>query len=166
MRNVFGCLLMSVLFSSPLLAQAEKKADGKRPPVVPTISARTFTAGSATVSVTGSFQIQAEIPLNTKASIGDPEMTYLQYGASGAPEPNVLITFQPLLGEVGIGVGRGKLTATGGVMEGGESDCAGKTDVTANLVSGSYTCPEVTSYDPATGKMGKVKIVIRFNAKS
>lgn len=163
-RNVFGCLLMSVLFGSPLLAQSEKKVDGKRPPVVPTISARTFTAGSATVTVTGSFQIQAEIPINTKASFGDGEMTWLQYGASGAPEPNATITVQP--GELGIVVGKGKLTATAGVMEGEEPQCSGQTDVTAALVSGSYSCAEVTSYDPATGKMGKVKIEVRFSAKS
>lgn len=157
-RNVFGCLLMSMLFSSPVLAQAEKKADDKRPPLVPTINARTFTAGSASVTVTGTFQLQAEIPINDKASFGDGEMTWLQFGASGSKEPNVLITYGE---EIGINVGRGSNTVT---AEG--EKCSGEATVTATLITGHYSCSGVVSYDNATRKMSKVDIVIRFTATS
>jgi hypothetical protein len=53
-------------------------------------------------------------------------------------------------------VARGKLTATAGITPGEKSLCTGKVEVTAKLISGQYTCKGVTSYDPATSKMGKV----------
>jgi hypothetical protein len=36
----------------------------------------------------------------------------------------------------------------------------------ASAISGHYTCPGLTSYDAATGKMGTVDIGIKFSAKS
>ena len=156
--NLFVCLLMSGLLGSPVLAQADKKAGGKRPPAVPTISGRSFTGGSATVTVTGTFQVQAEIPINDKASFGDGEMTWVQFGASGSKEPNALITYGQ---EVGIMVGRGSNTVTTG-----EENCTGEATVTASSITAHYTCREVTAYDSATRKMGKVNIDIRFAAKS
>ncbi len=131
---------------------------------VPTISSRQFVGGSAKVTVSGSFQIDQEVAINTQASFGDGEMTWLQFGASGSEAPNVLITYQP--GEVGITVGRGKFTATAGIITGEDPQCSGKAEVTATSVSGHYTCVGVGSYDPATSKMGKVDIEIRFTAKS
>jgi len=131
----------------------------------PPISKREFVEGSVKVKVSGTFTIDEEVQLNKQASFGDGEMTWVQYGASGAAEPNALITFTQM-GEVGILVARGKLTSTAGVMPGEKSLCTGKTEVTAKLISGHYTCKGITSYDPATSKMGKVDIEVNFTAKS
>ena len=130
----------------------------------PAISERQFTGGSAKVTVTGSANIDEDIAINTKASYGDGEMTWLQFGASGSEAPNALITYGET-GEIGITVGKGKLIATGGIMPGEESECSGKVKVTATLISGEYVCAGVTSFDPATG-LGKVDIKVRFTAKS
>jgi hypothetical protein len=116
--------------------------------------------------VTGSFTITDDIAINKQASFGDGEMTWIQFGVSGAEEPNALITYNTGLKEVGLIFGRGKKTTTAGIMEGEPSPCTGKTDVAAKLVSGRYVCKGVTSYDPSTGKMGKVDIEITFTAKS
>ena len=140
-------------------AQAAGQADE-----IPTISGRYFTSGSAMVKVSGSVQIDQEVPINAKASFGDGEMTWLQFGVSGAAEPNALVTYQP--SEVGITLGKGKFIATAGVMAGEKPQCSGKTEVTETSVSGHYTCPGIVSHDAATGKMGKVDIEIRFTAKS
>ncbi len=131
----------------------------------PKISTRQFVDGSAKVVVTGSFSINEDVRINTKASFGDGESTWLQFGASGSATPNVLITYGETR-EIGITIGRGKLVATGGIVPGEKSECSGKADVTAKLVSGKYTCHGVTSYDPATGKQSKVDIEITFTAKS
>jgi hypothetical protein len=79
----------------------------------PPISARTFTGGSATVRVSGATSIEAEVPINTQASIGDGEVTWLQFGVSGADSPHALITYGQT-GEVGVSVGQGKWIVTGG----------------------------------------------------
>ena len=131
----------------------------------PAISTRQFVGGSVKMTVTGSIQIDQEVPINTKASYGDGEMTWLQFGASGSDAPNALITYGET-GETGINVGKGKLTATGGIMPGERSECTGTVQVTATLVSGQYSCVGVTSYDPRTGGMGKVNIKVEFTAKS
>jgi hypothetical protein len=132
----------------------------------PIISGRSYIDGTARVVLTGSFTITDDIALNKQASFGDGEMTWIQFGVSGADEPNALITYNAGSKEVGLIFGRGKKTTTAGIMEGEPSPCSGKTDVTAKLVSGHYVCKGVTSYDPATGKMGKVDIEITFTAKS
>lgn len=126
---------------------------------IPTISSRYFVSGSARVTVTGSFQIDEDVAINAKASFGDGEKTWLQFGISGSPAPNVLVTYG--LGEDGIIVGRGKLIATAPVEQ-----CKGKVEVTATSVSGEHTCVGIGSYDPASGRMGKVDIKVRFSAKS
>ena len=131
----------------------------------PPISGRQFTSGSIEVTVAGSEQIKAEIPINKEASIGDGEMTWLQYGASGSESPNALITFGQT-GEVGVSVGRGKFTVTAGVAPGEKPQCEGETKVVPTLISGQYTCGGITSYDAKAGTMGKVDVVVRFTAKS
>lgn len=143
------------VLSSPLRAQA-----------FPTISARQYTEGSAQVTVTGTFSLSADIPINKQASFGDSEMTWLQFGVSGSAEPNAMITYNSGLKEIGIVIGRGKQSATGGIVTGGESSCSGPTQVSATLVSAHYTCKGLTSYDPSTGQMGRVDIDITFTAKS
>ena len=156
-----------VLFSltAPCLAGALRapSAEGQASPI-PIISTRQFTGGSAKVKVTGSEQIDADVPINTQASISDDGHVWIQYGASGAPTPNLLVTVHD--GELGFGVGKGKFTVTAGIMEGGEAQCTGKTDVTPTKVSGRYTCPGIVSYDAATRAMGKVNIEIDFTAGS
>ena len=145
-----------------LLAGGWTSAAGQDRP--PAISERPFTGGSITVKVTGTFTMDAEVPINTMASYGSGGTTWLQFGASGAPEPNVLITYGET-GETGVSVGKGKMSATGGIIPGEPSECAGKATVTAKLVSGAYTCKGVTSYEPGKG-MGKVNITVTFTAKS
>jgi len=130
----------------------------------PTISGRSFNGGAATVTVTGDEQFAQQIAINTQASFGDGESTWLQFGASGSDAPNALITYGN--GEVGITVGRGKLIATAGITPGEVPQCSGGADADGDSVTGHYTCHGVVSYDAATGKMGKVDIDIRFTAES
>jgi hypothetical protein len=152
---VIVAALLLAGFSLPLTAQDQKP---------PAISQRTFTGGSAKVTVTGTFTVDSDIPINTVASISDGESTWLQFGASGSAEPNILITYGET-GETGVIVGRGKNSATGGITPGGESSCTGTVKVTPTLVSGEYTCPGIVSYDPGKG-MGKVDIKVAFSAKT
>jgi hypothetical protein len=131
----------------------------------PPISQRQFTGGSAKLIVKGSAQIDQEIPINDKASIGDGETTWLQFGASGDAAPNVLVTYGET-GEIGITIGKGRFSATGGITPGEKPQCTGKSEVNPTLVTGQYTCPGITSYDAGSGKMGQVDIEIRFTAKT
>lgn len=156
-------LRSSVVASCLILALVPAPAGGQTSGF-PTISSRQFTGGSITVSVTGSAKIEEEIPINKQASFGDGEMTWLQFGASGAETPNSLITYGETK-EIGISVSRGKFIVTAGITPGEESQCSGKSQVTATEVTGEYTCSGVTSYDPGAG-MGKVDIKVRFTAKS
>lgn len=155
MKTPIAFVLGLAVLASPLPAQA-----------FPKISGRTYIDGTAKVTVTGTFSITADVPINKPASFGDDEMTYLQFGVSGSADPNALITYNSGLKEIGIMIGKGKLSATGGIVTGGESSCSGPTDVSAKLISAHYTCRGLTSYDPSTGKMGKVDIDIIFTAKS
>ena len=134
-------------------------------PAYPSISARQFTDGSIQVQVTGSRNIDEEVPINSQASIGDGEVTWLQFGASGSDSANSLITFTQT-GEVGVSVGKGKFIVTAGVTPGEKPQCEGQTEVTPSLITGNYTCRGITSYDAATGTMGKVDVVVAFTAKS
>jgi hypothetical protein len=142
-----------------LVPSAAAQTDG-----FPTISGREFTGGSAKVTVTGSTTITQEIPINTVASFSDGESTWLQFGASGAAEPNALITYGQTK-EIGIIIGKGKFAVTGGIMPGEKSECSGKASVTATLISGDYVCTGLVSKE-AAGGMGKVDVKVSFTAKS
>ena len=142
-----------------LVSPAAAQTDG-----FPTISGRQFTGGSIKVTVTGSTTIAQEIPINTTASFGDGESTWLQYGASGAAEPNALITYSQTK-ETGITIGEGKFIVTGGILYGEKPTCSGKVSVTATLVSGSYACTGLTSKQ-AAGGMGTVDVKVTFTAQS
>ena len=155
--------LSSVATSGLVLAVLTSPAFGQAG-AAPTISSRQFTGGSAKVTVSGAFQINQEVAINTQASLGDGEMTWLQFGASGSASPNALITYGN--GEVGITVAKGKSIATAGIVPGEAPQCSGKVEVTGALISGHYTCSGAASYDPTTGKMGKADIEISFTAKS
>jgi hypothetical protein len=138
-----------------MLASPVINAAGK----IPVVSTRGYVGGSANVVVTGAFQVHADIPINKQASISDGEMTWLQYGVSGAAEPNMLLTVSTY--EVGFGVSKGKAIATAGA-----EDCTGDMVVGEKQINGKYSCKGVTSYDPGTGQMGEVDIEIRFTALS
>jgi hypothetical protein len=142
-----------------LVPAAAAQTDG-----FPTISGRYFTGGSAKVTVTGSTTITQEIPINTQASFGDGESTWLQFGASGAAEPNALITYSQTK-ETGITIGEGKFIVTGGILNGEKPECSGKVSVTATLISGTYACTGLTSKQ-ASGGMGTVDIKVTFTAQS
>ena len=129
----------------------------------PTISARQYTSGTATVIVTGTTKMSQDITLNTIASISDGESTWLQYGASGSAEGDVLVTFGQTK-EIGITVGKGKFLATGGITPGEKSQCTGSTKVTPTSVSGEYACTGLTSKEGSG--MGKVDLKVVFDAKS
>jgi hypothetical protein len=124
---------------------------------IPAISARSFTGGSAQVSVSGMFTIDSDIAINTAASFGDGNFTWLQYGDSGSDEPNALVTSGDA--EVGVIVGLGPYTATGT-----SADCSWQFDVTDTSVSGTFSCAGVTGYNPADGSLGAVDIEIDFTA--
>jgi hypothetical protein len=157
---VFSCIAVPAFIAlapaPPALAQEA---------AYPPISARQFTDGSIEVRVTGPQNIDEEIPINSQASIGDGEVTWLQYGASGSESPNSLITYTQT-GEVGVSVGKGKFIVTAGVTPGEKPQCEGKTEVAPTLITGNYTCRGVASYDAGTGTMGKVDIVVTFRATS
>ncbi len=150
----FALLLVLVALAPPASGQA-----------YPAISARTFTSGSATVIVTGSLSIREEVQINGRASFGDGEMTWIQFGNSGSDKLDALITYGESK-EIGITIGRGKVIATGGIMPGEKAECSGKVEVTVTLISGQYTCRGLTSQHPATGTMGKVDMTVTFTAKS
>jgi hypothetical protein len=156
-------LISSVVASCLILTLHPSPADGQTSGF-PTISSRTFTAGSAKVTVTGSAKMDQDIALNTQASYGDGEVTWLQFGASGSDAPNALITYGETK-EIGISVGKGKFIVTGGIIPGEKSECSGTAEVTESSIVGDYTCTGVVSHDPATG-MGKVDVKVRFTAKS
>jgi len=118
----------------------------------------------AKVTVTGSTTITQEISINTQASISDGESTWLQFGASGAAEPNALITYSETK-ETGITIGEGKFIVTGGILYGEKPECSGKVSVTATLISGTYTCTGLTSKQ-ASGGMGTVDVAVTFTAQS
>ncbi len=155
-RATLGVALVPLLAITAAAAGAQSS--------YPAISARQYVSGSAKVTVTGSFSYTAEIPINTQASMSDGEMTWLQFGAAGSASPNALLTFGN--NEVGVSASRGKAIATASYIARVKSDCSGKAQVTATMVSGQYTCRGVTSYDPATGKMGMVNIDVQFSAGS
>jgi len=156
-NSMCRALLLSSLAAG--MALIGSPANAQAPGKVPAISKRMYVSGSARVTATGGFQVDQEIEINKMASFSDGEMTWLQYGNSGAEEPNALITFTE--GEYGINVGRGKRTV---IAE--PEHCKGKTEVTATSVTGDYNCVGVVSYDAASGKMAQVDIKIRFSAKS
>ena len=131
----------------------------------PPISARQFTGGSVKIVVTGSFTVNADVSINTQASIGDGEMTWLQFGVSGSATPEALITYGQN-DDTGVTVGSGKNVATGGITPGEKPTCTGKAEVTATLISGHYVCKGLSSYDPSTGKLGKVDVEVTFTARS
>ena len=124
---------------------------------VVTISARTYGGGMVRMVVSGSIQINDSVAINQPASMSDGEMTWLQYGASGAATPNLLITYNE--SGYGIGVGLGKKIATAEPQH-----CTGATQVKPDLITGEYRCKGVTSYDAGSGSMGNVDIHVIFTA--
>ena len=79
---ILTSIAVLVLGARPAAAQA-----------YPPISARQFTGGSVKIVVTGSFSVNTDVPINTQASIGAGDMTWLQFGVSGSSEPEALITY-------------------------------------------------------------------------
>jgi len=159
MNGRLFCLALPLLVGSELAGQA----NSKKPQPTPVVSGRYYTGGSAKLTVTGAFQIDSDVPINVKASFGDGTMTWIQFGVSGAAEPNVLLTY----GDQGVGiiVGLGKNTATAEPTN-EDTTCTGETKVTPTSVTGQYNCPGVVSYNPGTGKMGKINITVEFTATS
>lgn len=117
------------------------------------------------IVVTGSFSVNADVPLNTQASIGDGEMTWLQFGVSGSSTPEALITYGQNQ-ETGITVGSGRNVATGGMMPGEKPTCTGTVQVTASLISGHYVCKGLSSHNSSSGRLATVDVEVTFTARS
>lgn len=160
MNLTIGRLFLATALGITVISPA---ADAQRH--YPPISARQFVSGSIRIKVTGAFAMNETVALNTVASIGLGDMTWLQYGVSGSAQPEALITFTDT-NEIGILVARDKLQATSGVGGNEKPWCTGKVDVTAKGIAGQFTCTSVTSYDQGTKNMGKVTIEVRFTAES
>ncbi|MGE0552106.1 MAG: hypothetical protein AB7R55_01625 [Gemmatimonadales bacterium] len=157
MRSALIPLAWLLLVTSVAAAQGDGGPAKATLPEVPTISKRYFAGGSAQVTVTGSLRFDTEMAIDTVASFGSGDKAWIQFGTSGSSKPNALLVFGD--GDLGISVAEGKKSATAEAAL-----CSGEAEVTADLVSGRYRCPEIDSYDPTTGKMGKVDITIRFTA--
>jgi hypothetical protein len=127
------------------------------------ISKRTYTGGSVKAKVTGFFAVDGSQDLNKPASITDDGHTWLQYGASGAPELNVLFTNDESMAENGVNIGMGPYTVTATSTSG---ECQTKFDVAPATIAGHYSCSGSTGYNQKTGQMGKVDIEVDFNAGS
>ena len=155
LRWRFGLLVGLLVVTLPAGAQKH----------YPPISARTFDSGSVQITVTGAFTMDTKVMLNKPASFGDGEMTWVQFGTSGATTPNALFTFTTM-GEVGIQVAQGTLQAVAGIGGNEQPWCTGKLEVKPKLVTGDYTCVGAASHDTATGKMGKVTVTVKFTAGS
>lgn len=153
--RIFVALLALAAFTIPAGAQKH----------YPTISARQFTSGSVHIKVTGAFSLDQDVKINTAASVGDGEMTWLQFGASGGAQPNATITFTDG-GEVGIVVAQGTVQGVAGIGGNEKPWCTGKLDVADKLITGTYTCADAASYDRASGRMGKVNIEVKITAGS
>lgn len=160
---MYGAIpLLPILIAGLLLSIPARAAKGQ---AYPPISARQFTGGSVKIVVTGSFSVNADVPINTQASIGAGDMTWLQFGVSGSSAPEALITYGDNK-ETGITVGSGKNVATGGMMPGEKPTCTGTVQVSATLISGHYVCKGLSSHDSSTGKLGKVDVEVTFTARS
>lgn len=153
-RLILTSIAVLVLGARPAAAQA-----------YPPISARQFTGGTVKIVVTGSFSVNADVPINTQASIGAGDMTWLQFGVSGSSAPEALITYGDNK-ETGISVGSGKSVASGGMMPGEKPTCTGNVQVTATLISGHYVCKGLSSHDSSTGRLGTVDVEVTFTARS
>jgi len=127
------------------------------------ISSRTYTSGSVKAKVTGFFQVDGSQELNKPASITDDGHTWIQYGASGAQELNVLFTNDESMAENGVNIGVGPYTVTATSTSG---ECRTKFDVAPTAVAGHFSCAGSTGYNAKTGQMGKVDIEVDFNAGS
>ena len=127
------------------------------------ISPRTYASGNVTAKVSGFFAADGSQDINKPASITDDGHTWIQYGASGAPELNVLFTNDESMAENGVNIGIGPYTVTATSTSG---ECRTKFDVAPATVAGHYSCTGSTGYNTKTGEMGKVDIEIDFNAGS
>src|SRR5678816_2531716 len=71
-------ILLSLAATCLPVTLCVSSATGQTSPI-PSISNRQFTGGSAKVKVTGSEQIDADVPINTQASISDDGHVWIQY---------------------------------------------------------------------------------------
>lgn len=126
---------------------------------VPVVSARTYTTGYMQLNVSGHFNIDARLELDTRASISDGGYTWIQYGTSGSDAPNATVTIGN--GDIGISVAVGRNIATGTSTE-----CTMTTTVTDTKVSGRFECAKVTGYNQIDRGMGDVTIDVDFEASS
>lgn len=127
--------------------------------VVPVISARTYTGGSVQLKVSGFFEVDGSQDLYKPASITADNHTWLQYGNSDLPGLDITVTSNE--SESGVSIGNAPYQVVGT-----NDDCKITFDVTPTLVSGHFSCPDVTGYNQKSHQMGKVSVELTFNARS
>ena len=148
LATVAAGLLLAV--QVPAFGQANPFASGAE---------RYYKGGSARVTLTGAFEFDGELPLDTNASYtADDGQTWIVYGDQTPGKLNVIFTYNDY--GYGLGVGEGARVA---IAEG--DLCEGDLEVTATTVSGRYTCPSVDSGGSRVG-MATVSISVEFTAGS
>lgn len=129
---------------------------------IPTISARTYSAGSTPVTVSGSFSFSSTIALQPHNSFSDGVETTLHYGFQ-LESGGVLLGFSQRPGADGfsLNVNYGTWMATY-VGEG----CTWEVEVTDVTLSGHVSCTDIPAVSEPDGATGTVDIELDFTADS
>lgn len=129
---------------------------------VPSISARTYSGGSAPVAVTGSFTFGSTLALLPQDAFSDGTETTLNYGFQLDPG-GMLLVFSERTGADGLGlnVNYGPWMATY-LGEG----CTWEVEVTDVTLSGHISCTDIPAVNEADGTTGTVDIELDFAANS
>jgi hypothetical protein len=129
---------------------------------IPTISARTYSAGSTPVTVTGTFSFSSTIALHILDAFSDGVETTLNYGFQ-LESGGVLLGFSQRPGADGfsLNVNYGTWMATY-VGEG----CTWEVEVTDVTLSGHVSCKDIPAVSEPDGTPGVVDIELDFTADS
>lgn len=131
--------------------------------IIPTISARSYTAGSAPLNVTGSFNFSSTLALLPQDAFSDGVETTLNYGFHLDPG-GMLLVFSERTGADGLGlnVSYGPFIAT----YTGEG-CSWEVEVTDANLSGHISCTGIpVTHEPDGTDAGVVDIELDFSADS
>lgn len=130
---------------------------------IPKISARTYIAGSAPLSVTGAFNFSSTLALLLQDASSDGVETTLNYGFHVDPGGMLLVFSQrPGADGLGLNVSYGPFVATY-VGEG----CTWEVEVTDATLSGHISCTGIpVTHEPDGTAAGVVDIELDFSADS
>jgi hypothetical protein len=130
---------------------------------IPVISVRTFTGGSATVDVSGSFVLHSTLALTDLAfDSSDGVETTLSYEFN-RDSGGISLGFSHREGADGLGLninlGTWMATYLG-------SDCTWQVEVTSSTVSGHISCHDISAVNSSDETQGSVDIELDFTADS